>query len=171
MAPSSPTAASSTLPAHKKVWLTVCRSPPVIPADARALSYLYLVEEHIKSRLKWKLKKKKNHGGSNMCLSANEKLCPEIWNKKRGRKKRLEVILVICSYWGDFQSCVRSGQLAQTSSHNLNKVLISDDASFTTSDATSSCNCPHKKNRFVSFRLSHLRPANQTVQPGSHVSG
>lgn len=44
------------LVSHKKVWLTVCRSPPVIPTDTCALSYLSTVEEHIKRRLKLKLK-------------------------------------------------------------------------------------------------------------------
>lgn len=56
--PSSHDSSQLYLVSHKKVWLTVCRSPPVIPADTCALSYLYLVGEHIKSRLKLKLKNK-----------------------------------------------------------------------------------------------------------------
>lgn len=44
------------LVSHKKVWLTVCRSLPVILTDNCALIYLSRVEEHIKRRLKLKLK-------------------------------------------------------------------------------------------------------------------
>lgn len=44
------------LVSHKKVWLTVCRSLPVILTDNCALIYLFCVEKHIKRRLKLKLK-------------------------------------------------------------------------------------------------------------------
>lgn len=66
------------LVSHKKVWLTVCRSPPVIPTDTCALNYLSLVEEHIKRRLKLKLKNKVIQC---MVKSADDKLYPEIQNK------------------------------------------------------------------------------------------
>lgn len=71
------------LVSHKKVWLTVCRSPPVIPTDTSALSYLSSIEEHIKRRLKLKLKNKVIQC---MVKSADDELDPEIQNKSQDWK-------------------------------------------------------------------------------------
>lgn len=107
------------LVSHKKVWLTVCRSPPVIPTDTCALSYLSTVEEHIKRRLKLKLKTR----WSNVWLSLQMIISIRKYKTKTKTKKItiIEMYQTVVSCGGFFPpSVLQVPQMMQCAQpHNI----------------------------------------------------